>query len=130
MFLDNSACNLASLNLRKFQNEDGSFDVARYRAAARIFITAQEILVDNAGYPSARSRRTRTTTVRSARLRQPRRAADGDGAVVRLRRRPRRRRGVMAIEHCEAYARSAEIAGNERIGPFAGFAPTASPCSR
>ncbi len=53
MFLDDSACNLASLNLRKFKMEDGTFDVERYRAAARIFITAQEILVDNAGYPSA-----------------------------------------------------------------------------
>src|SRR5690606_22093706 len=53
MFLDNSACNLASLNLRKFQNDDGTFDIERFRAASRIFITAQEILVDNSGYPSA-----------------------------------------------------------------------------
>ena len=52
MHVDNSACNLASLNLRKFQKPDGTFDVERFRAAARIFITAQEILVDNAGYPS------------------------------------------------------------------------------
>src|SRR5690625_1583892 len=52
MFVDDSACNLASLNLRKFQREDGTIDIAAYRAATRIFITAQEILVDNAGYPS------------------------------------------------------------------------------
>ena len=52
MHLDNSACNLASLNLRKFQTQDGGFDVERFRAASRIFITAMEILVDNAGYPS------------------------------------------------------------------------------
>src|SRR5207237_10795996 len=51
LFLDNTACNLASLNLMKFKNEDGSFDVDRFKAAVRIFITAQEILVDNASYP-------------------------------------------------------------------------------
>jgi len=51
LFLDNTACNLASLNLMKFKNEEGVFDVERFKAAARIFITAQEILVDNASYP-------------------------------------------------------------------------------
>src|SRR5437016_5954705 len=51
LFLDNTACNLASLNLMKFKGEDGVFDVERFKAAARIFITAQEILVDNASYP-------------------------------------------------------------------------------
>src|SRR3981189_1917592 len=52
LFLDNTACNLASLNLMKFKREDGSFDVERFKAAVRIFITAQEILVDNASYPT------------------------------------------------------------------------------
>lgn len=52
MFLDDTACNLSSLNLRKFQRPDGSFDVDRFRSAASIFITAQEILVDNASYPT------------------------------------------------------------------------------
>ena len=51
LFLDNTACNLASLNLLKFKMPDGSFDVERFKAAVRIFITAQEILVDNASYP-------------------------------------------------------------------------------
>jgi ribonucleoside-diphosphate reductase alpha chain len=51
LFLDNTACNLASLNLMKFKKPDGSFDVERFKAAVRIFITAQEILVDNASYP-------------------------------------------------------------------------------
>ncbi|HEV2095025.1 MAG TPA: vitamin B12-dependent ribonucleotide reductase, partial [Chthoniobacterales bacterium] len=51
LFLDNTACNLASLNLMKFKRADGVFDVERFKAAARIFITAQEILVDNASYP-------------------------------------------------------------------------------
>ena len=51
LFLDNTACNLASLNLMKFKKADGAFDVERFKAAVRIFITAQEIVVDNASYP-------------------------------------------------------------------------------
>jgi ribonucleoside-diphosphate reductase alpha chain len=51
MFLDDSACNLASLNLLKFA-PNGSFDVEAYRHAIDVLITAQEILVDNAGYPT------------------------------------------------------------------------------
>ena len=51
LFLDNTACNLASLNLIKFKKADDSFDVDRFKAAVRVFITAQEILVDNASYP-------------------------------------------------------------------------------
>jgi len=54
MFLNDSACNLASLNLIKFRREDGTFDVRRFRAAVRIFIIAQEILVDHGSYPSER----------------------------------------------------------------------------
>ncbi|HSU55676.1 MAG TPA: vitamin B12-dependent ribonucleotide reductase, partial [Candidatus Dormibacteraeota bacterium] len=52
VFLNNTACNLASLNLMKFKLEDGRFDVERFKAAVRIYITAQEILVDNASYPT------------------------------------------------------------------------------
>ncbi len=51
LFLDNTACNLASLNLMKFKTKDGTFDVERFKAAVRIYITAQEIIVDNASYP-------------------------------------------------------------------------------
>jgi ribonucleoside-diphosphate reductase alpha chain len=51
LFLDNTACNLASLNLMKFKTADGKFDVRRFKAAVRVFITAQEIIVDNASYP-------------------------------------------------------------------------------
>jgi ribonucleoside-diphosphate reductase alpha chain len=51
LFLDNTACNLASLNLMKFKTAKGDFDVERFKAAVRIFITAQEIIVDNASYP-------------------------------------------------------------------------------
>ena len=52
VFLNNTACNLASLNLMKFKREDGLFDIERFKAAVRIFITAQEIVVDNASYPT------------------------------------------------------------------------------
>ena len=52
MFLDNSACNLASFNLLKFVSPAGTFDIPAYRAAIDIMITAMEILVDNSGYPT------------------------------------------------------------------------------
>ncbi|MEI6789025.1 MAG: vitamin B12-dependent ribonucleotide reductase [bacterium] len=52
MFLDNSACNLASLNVMKFMDADGNLDVARFSHAVRIFIIAQEILVGSASYPT------------------------------------------------------------------------------
>jgi ribonucleoside-diphosphate reductase alpha chain len=52
MFLDDSACNLASLNLMKFLKSNGEFDVPAYRHAVDVMITAQDILVDNAGYPT------------------------------------------------------------------------------
>jgi ribonucleoside-diphosphate reductase alpha chain len=51
MFIDDSACNLASLNLMKFRREDATIDVDRLQKAVRIFIIAQEILVDNGSYP-------------------------------------------------------------------------------
>ncbi len=52
MFLDDTACNLASINLMKFVGNDGSFDVDGFRAASRLFFIAQEILVDHASYPT------------------------------------------------------------------------------
>ena len=52
MFLDDTACNLASLNLTKFLREDGTFDTESYRYACRVFFTAQEILVDFSSYPT------------------------------------------------------------------------------
>jgi ribonucleoside-diphosphate reductase alpha chain len=52
MFLDDSACNLASINLLKFIGEDGSFDIVGYRHAARTMFIAQEILVDFSSYPT------------------------------------------------------------------------------
>jgi ribonucleoside-diphosphate reductase alpha chain len=52
MFLDDTACNLASINLMKFRKADGVFDTERFKAACRIFFIAQEILVDHASYPT------------------------------------------------------------------------------
>jgi len=52
MFLDDSACNLSSINLMKFVKEDGELDVAAFKAACRIMITAQEIIVPNSSYPT------------------------------------------------------------------------------
>jgi len=52
MFLDDTACNLASLNLVKFLRPDGSFDITSFKTAVRILIIAQDILVDLAGYPT------------------------------------------------------------------------------
>jgi ribonucleoside-diphosphate reductase alpha chain len=52
MFLDNSACNLASLNLMKYVTPSGGFDIPGYRHSISVIITAMEILVDNSGYPT------------------------------------------------------------------------------
>ncbi len=122
MFLDDSACNLASLNLRKFQREDGTFDVERFRQATRIYLTAMEILVDNAGYPSSgivqNSHDYRPLGLGFANL----------GALLMAMGLPydsdegRAVAGaIMAIEHAEAYARSAEMAANTKLGPFNGY---------
>ncbi len=54
MFLDNSACNLASFNLLKFVDAGGTFDVESYRRGVDIMITAMDILIDNSGYPTER----------------------------------------------------------------------------
>ena len=128
MFLDDSACNLASLNLMKFKTEDGAFDVERYRAAARLYLTAQEILVDNAGYPSPRiaanSHAYRPLGLGFANL----------GALLMSMGLPydsdegRAVAGALiAIEHCEGFARSAEMAANPKVGPFDGYAENEEP---
>lgn len=128
VFLDDTSCNLASLNLRKFQKEDGSFDVERFRAAARLFITAQEILVDNAGYPSE-------AIARNSHVFRPLGLGFANlGALLMSMGLPydsdegRAVAGALtAILHCEAYARSAEIAANPEVGPFAGFEKNREP---
>lgn len=54
MFLDDSACNLASVNLMKFVDDGGRFDMETFKHVVRLFVIAQEILVDNASYPTER----------------------------------------------------------------------------
>ena len=121
MFLDDTACNLASLNLMKFLNSNGSFDVEAFRHAVDITITAQEILVDNASYPTPRiaenSHDFRPLGLGYANL----------GALLMSMALPydsdggRDMAGAVTALMCgEAYAQSARIA--ERLGPFAGYA--------
>ena len=126
MFLDDTACNLASINLMKFRREDGSFDVERFTAACRIFFIAQEILVDHASYPTQRiSRNSHAfrplglgysnlgSLIMTSGL-----AYDSDGA-----------RGlcgaITALLHGEANRTSAEMAA--AVGPFEGYAVNAQP---
>src|SRR4029079_4619825 len=120
LFLDNTACNLASLNLMKFKTADGDFDVERFKAAVRIFITAQEIIVDNASYPikeiAENSHIFRTLGLGYANL----------GSLIMSyglsydSDQGRALAGALtAIMTGHAYERSAEIASV--IGPFKGY---------
>ena len=118
MFLNDTACNLASLNLMKFVRDDGEFDVDAYRYAARVTITAQEILVDNASYPTPRieenSHRFRPLGLGYANL----------GALLMSRGLAYDSNdgrdfaaAVTAVMHGEAYRQSAVIA-RDHGGPF------------
>ena len=94
MSIDDSACNLASLNLMKFRREDGELDVEAFEHAVDVVFLAQEILVGYSSYPTPEiGRNAKRFRQLGPRLREPRRAADGAGAAVRLRRRPRLRGG-------------------------------------
>jgi len=126
MFLDDTACNLASLNLMKYLNANGTFDVEAFRHAVDITITAQEILVDNASYPTQKiadnSHKYRPLGLGYANL----------GALLMSMALPYDSDGgrdmaaaVTALMCGEAYAQSARIA--ERLGPFAGYAVNREP---
>ncbi len=91
MHVDDSACNLASLNLMKFRRPDGTFDVERFQHAVDIVLLAQEIIVVAVELPDQGDRRQRARVPPArARLRQPRRVPDGQRLRLRLRRGPRR----------------------------------------
>ncbi len=118
MFLNDTACNLASLNLMKYVREDGEFDVEAYQYAARLTITAQEILVDNASYPTPKieenSHRFRPLGLGYANL----------GALLMSRgfaydsdEGRNFAAALTAIMHGEAYRQSAEVA-RDHGGPF------------
>jgi ribonucleoside-diphosphate reductase alpha chain len=126
MFLDDTACNLASLNLMKYLEPNGKFDVDAFRHACDVTITAQEILVDNASYPTPKiaenSHNFRPLGLGYANL----------GALLMSMALPydsdegRDVAGAVTALMCgEAYAQSARIA--ERKGPFAGYAVNREP---
>jgi ribonucleoside-diphosphate reductase alpha chain len=129
MFLDDSACNLASLNLMKFRRDDGSVDTEGFRHAVQITITAQEILVSNASYPTPRiaenSENFRPLGLGYANL----------GALLMARGVPYDSPQGRDVAACltaimtgEAFAQSARI-GRE-IGPFNGYAVNRQPMLR
>ncbi|MCZ6670319.1 MAG: vitamin B12-dependent ribonucleotide reductase, partial [Acidobacteria bacterium] len=126
MFLDDTACNLSSLNLMKFRRPDGEFDTEGFRHAAETMILAQEILVGNASYPTPaidrNSHRFRPLGLGYANL----------GALLMARGLPYDSdagrvyaAGITALMCGTAYAMSARIAAS--LGPFAGFEKNRAP---
>ncbi len=126
MFLDDSACNLASLNLMKFRLQDGEFDTDSFRYAVRIMITAMEILVGNSSYPrpeiGANSHRFRPLGLGYANL----------GALLMNRGLPYDSdtgrdyaAAITALMCGQAYLTSAELA--RELGPFDGYAENREP---
>jgi ribonucleoside-diphosphate reductase alpha chain len=120
MFLDDTACNLASLNLMKYLEPNGQFDVESFKRAVDVTITAQEILVDNASYPTPRiaenSHNFRPLGLGYANL----------GALLMSMALPydsvegRDVAGAVTALMCgEAYAQSARVA--EKLEPFPGY---------
>src|SRR4030081_65104 len=120
MFLDDTACNLASLNLMKFVNASGQFDVPAFKHAVDVTVTAQEILVDNASYPTPKiaenSHAFRPLGLGYANL----------GALLMSMALPydsdegRDVAGsITALMRGEAYAQSSRVA--ESMGPFPGY---------
>ena len=129
MFLDDTACNLASLNLMKFRNGDGRLDVERFKHAVQVMITAQEIIVDNASYP------TRAIAENSHHFRPLGLGYANLGALLMSSGLPydsdagRAYAGaVTALMHGEAYHTSARIAHD--LGPFAEFPLNREPMLR
>jgi len=129
MFLDDTACNLASLNLMKFRDRDGGLDVDRFKHAVQVVITAQEIIVDNASYPTPsiadNSHHFRPLGLGYANL----------GALLMSLGLPydsdsgRAYAGaVTALMHGEAYHTSARIAHD--LGPFAEYPLNREPMLR
>jgi ribonucleoside-diphosphate reductase alpha chain len=130
MFLDDSACNLASINLMKFVKEDGEFDVPAFKAACRTLITAQEIIVPNSSYP------TRSIEKNSHDYRPLGLGYANLGALLMSRGLPydsdegrAYSAAITAVMTGEAYAQSAKIA-RDHGGPFAGFDANREPMLR
>jgi ribonucleoside-diphosphate reductase alpha chain len=120
MHLDNSACNLASLNLLRFLGDGGEFDVEGFRHAVDILITAQDILVDNSSYP------TEAIGVNARAFRELGLGYANLGAVLMSLGVPydseagRHYAGAITALMCgEAYLQSARLSA--QLGPFAGY---------
>jgi len=129
MHIDNSACNLASLNLMKFLGDTGRFDVEGFTAAIEVVFTAQEILVGNADYP------TKKIGENSIKFRQLGLGYANLGALLMASSLPYDSDGgrqwagaITALMTGHAYATSARTAG--RMGPFAGYHDNAEPMLR
>src|SRR3954449_1531616 len=124
LHVDNSACNLASINLMKFRRDDGEFDVEAFEHAVDVIFTAQEILVSNSSYPTEKIARN------AHRMRQLGLGYANLGALLMARGLPydsdegrAYAAAITALMTGRAYRKSAEIAG--RMGPFAGYQPNA-----
>jgi ribonucleoside-diphosphate reductase alpha chain len=129
MHLDNSACNLASLNLLKFADAEGNFDVAAFKHAVEIVFTAQEIVVGNSDYPTDAIGRNAKA------FRQLGLGYANLGALLMARGLPYDSDGgrawagaITALMTGWAYRTSARIA--DVTGPFAGFPPNRDPMLR
>ncbi len=130
MFLDDSACNLASINLMKFVDDQGEFEPVTFGAACRTLITAQEILVDNSSYP------TRAIERNSHAYRPLGLGYANLGALLMSRGLPYDSDNgrdyaatITAIMHGEAYAQSSRVA-RDHGGPFAGYEMNREPMLR
>lgn len=126
MHLDNSACNLASLNLLRFLKPNGDFDVESFRNAVRVFIIAQEIIVGHSSYPTEKIAKNALEyrqlglgyTNLGAMLMHMGLPYDSDGARAYAG-------AITALMTGEAYATSAEL--SRAVGPFAGFEKNREP---
>jgi ribonucleoside-diphosphate reductase alpha chain len=130
MFLDDSACNLASINLMKFVGEDGEFDADGFERACATFLTAQEILVDNASYP------TRAIERNSHDYRPLGLGYANLGALLMSRGLPYDSDAgrdfaatITAVMTGAAYAQSARVA-RDHGGPFPGYEKNREPMLR
>ena len=126
MHLDNSACNLASLNLLKFIDDRGEFDVRAFRHAVDVMITAQDILVDNSSYP------TNEIAKNASDFRELGLGYANLGALLMALGLPydsdqgrNYAAAITALMTGEAYLQSAKV--SEQMGPFSGYAVNREP---
>lgn len=126
LFLDDTACNLASINLMKFRTKEGGFDVEKFKEVIKSYIIAMDLIIDGASYPTAKitdmSHRFRTLGLGYANLGALLMSyglpydSDGGRAVAGA---------ITAIMAGESYKISAELAG--LVGPFPGYEDNKEP---